>query len=229
MPKALNPFLISFLRAGLFFFLSLLLVSVEPGGVRRERDSGFRPCGAEPGPESRTQTAQGRRGTRRRHPGGAVGAVACVPSKGPLTVAWRTESGTAETPTVRSTRVPALAGETSGHLQVALCRPPDPGCTATAFTPVPRGARTWGRCGPAPGLLPHVQAPAVGTPRRWGWVERGWGPPCWGCARGGGGDRQLRASAPGSPPSLQDPAAPSPPCPAGGGWKWLPRAPLWVS
>lgn len=103
-----------------------------------------------------------------------MGAVTCVPSKGPLTVARRTESGTAETPTVRSTPVPALAGETSGRLQVPLCRPPDPGCAATVFTPVPLGARTWGPCGPAPGLLPHVQAQQWALPGDGGgWREAG--------------------------------------------------------
>lgn len=63
LPKALNPFLISFLRAGLFCFPSLLLVSVEPGGVRRERDSGF--CvvwSLEPSPALRWHRAAGGHG-----------------------------------------------------------------------------------------------------------------------------------------------------------------------
>lgn len=154
--------------------LSLFIAGLSGTGRCEERARFWFLCGVEPGAESRTQMAQGCRGTRRRHPGGDVGAVACVPSKGPLTVARRTESGTAETPTVRSTPVPALAGETSGRLQVPLCRPPDPGCAATVFTPVPLGPRTWGPCGPAPGLLPHVQAQQWALPGDGGgWREAG--------------------------------------------------------
>lgn len=165
------------------------------------------PCGsstcchrAGPGPESEGRGLSG--DTEEASRRGCGDRSACTPSEGSLIIARWTGSSIAKTPTVRSIQVSAFSGESSGRLQDALCRPPDPRCTAsTLFHP---RAVTWGPC--RPGSWPQALCSGCtrGSSPETGWGERGWGPPCWGLC----------------PP--QDPAAPSPPCPAGQGWKQLP-------
>lgn len=143
------------------------------------------PCGsstcchrAGPGPESEGRGPSG--DTEEASRRGCGDRSTCTPSEGSLIIARWTGSSIAKTPTVRSIQVSAFSGESSGCLQDALCRPPDPRCTAsTLFHP---RAMTWGPC--RPGSWPQALCSGCtrGSSPETGWGREAGVLPAGGCA-----------------------------------------------